>query len=50
MANISGKFEADGIAQSRINAIDFGGIINLAKFLSKKMKTGHDWNSDYKTE
>ena len=25
-------------------------LINLAKSLSKKMKTGQDWNSDYKTE
>lgn len=24
-------------------------LINLAKALSKKMKTGQDWNSDYKT-
>jgi four helix bundle protein len=24
-------------------------LINLAKSLSKKMKTGQDWNSDYKT-
>ena len=24
-------------------------LINLAKSLSKKMKTGDDWNSDYKT-
>jgi len=23
-------------------------LINLAKSLSKKMKTGQDWNSDYK--
>jgi four helix bundle protein len=26
-----------------------GKLINLAKSLSKKMKTGQDWNSDYKT-
>jgi len=25
-------------------------LINLAKSLSKKIKTGQDWNSDYKTE
>ncbi len=25
-------------------------LINLAKSLSKKKKTGQDWNSDYKTE
>jgi hypothetical protein len=25
-------------------------LINLAKSLSKKMKTGQGWNSDYKTE
>jgi len=25
-------------------------LINLAKSLSKKMKNGDDWNSDYKTE
>ena len=25
-------------------------LINLAKALSKKMKTGQDWNPDYKTE
>ena len=25
-------------------------LINLAKSLSKKLKTGQDWNSDYKTE
>jgi len=24
-------------------------LINLAKALSKKSKTGQDWNSDYKT-
>jgi hypothetical protein len=24
-------------------------LINLAKSLSKKLKTGQDWNSDYKT-
>ena len=24
-------------------------LINLAKSLSKKIKTGQDWNSDYKT-
>lgn len=24
-------------------------LVNLAKSLSKKMKTGQDWNSDYKT-
>ena len=23
-------------------------LVNLAKALSKKMKTGQDWNSDYK--
>ncbi len=23
-------------------------LVNLAKSLSKKMKTGQDWNSDYK--
>jgi len=25
-------------------------LINLAKSLSKKLKTGQDWNSDYKVE
>ena len=25
-------------------------LVNLAKALSKKLKTGQDWNSDYKTE
>ena len=25
-------------------------LVNLAKALSKKVKTGQDWNSDYKTE
>jgi len=24
-------------------------LINLAKSLARKMKTGQDWNSDYKT-
>jgi hypothetical protein len=24
-------------------------LLNLAKSLSKKLKTGQDWNSDYKT-
>ena len=23
-------------------------LINLAKSLARKMKTGHDWDSDYK--
>jgi hypothetical protein len=25
-------------------------LINLAKSLAKKLKTGQEWNSDYKTE
>jgi hypothetical protein len=40
------------LASWRLGARHYGienKLINLAKSLSKKLKTGQEWNSDYKT-
>jgi hypothetical protein len=40
------------LASLRLGARHYGienKLINLAKSLSKKLKTGQEWNSDYKT-